>query len=120
MPTLSASDYTTFVKNKAASLAYANNKVPTTIQTSAQPFATQSALNAVLTASQASLVTLSTSTTQPYTKLGRVVPYPGYGRVNNPKNLSTVSTSGAGTTPLAPRSAVRLFSPPPPGRPHVA
>ena len=119
MPSLSASDYTNLVKVQAASLAYQNNRVPTTIQTSAQPFATQAAISAILTASQASLVTLSTKTTQPYTKLGRVVPYPGYGRVNNPKNLSTVSTSGAGTTPLAPRSAVRLFSPPPPGRAHV-
>ena len=37
MPTLSASDYTNFVKLKAANAAYTNGRVPTTIQTSAQP-----------------------------------------------------------------------------------
>lgn len=118
MPSLSASDYTNFVKVQAASLAYQNNRVPTTIQTSAQPFATQAAISAILTASQASLVTLSTKTTQPYTKLGRVVPYPGYGRVNNPKNLSTVSTSGTDNFPFA-RNSRNLGAPPPPGRAHV-
>ena len=46
MPTLSASDYTNFVKLKAANAAYTNGRVPTTIQTSDQPYATVSVLNA--------------------------------------------------------------------------
>jgi len=120
MPTLSASDYTTFIKNQAAALAYQNGKVPTTIQTSNQPFATRTPLYAQLLAGQAALSVTPSNTTLSQTAYGRVVPYKGRGYVNHPKNLSTVSTSGAGTTPLAPGSAVRLFSPPPPGRPHVA
>uniref|UniRef100_A0A6C0JFQ6 Uncharacterized protein n=1 Tax=viral metagenome TaxID=1070528 RepID=A0A6C0JFQ6_9ZZZZ len=120
MPTLSASDYTTFVKNKAASLAYANNKVPKTIQTSDQPFATQSALNAQLLASQASLTVTPMQTTLISTALGRVRPYNGYGRVNNPRLPSTVSTSGQGGNMRYVQGSVNTGSPPPLGRPHVA
>jgi hypothetical protein len=120
MPTLSASDYTTFVKNKAAALAYASNKVPTTIQTSAQPFATQSALNAQLLASQASLTVTPRQTTLISTALGRVRPYTGYGRVNNPRLSSTVSTSGQGGNMKYIPGSVNVGSPPPMGRPHVA
>jgi len=70
MPNLSASDYTSFIKAQAASLAYQNGKVPNRIQTSAQPFATQSVLNAQLLASKAAyLVTPPTTvvTTNPTT-----------------------------------------------------
>ena len=56
MPTLSASDYTSFIKAQAASLAYRNSAIPNTIQTSSQPYAIQSVLNAQLLASQASYV----------------------------------------------------------------
>lgn len=56
MPTLSASDYTSFIKAQAASQAYRNGAVPTKIQTSDQPFAIQSALNAQLLTSQAAYV----------------------------------------------------------------
>jgi hypothetical protein len=56
MPTLSASDYTTFIKAQAASQSYRNGAVPTKIQTSDQPFATQSVLNAQLLTSQAAYV----------------------------------------------------------------
>ena len=56
MPTLSASDYTSFIKAQAASLAYQNGKIPSRIQTSAQPFTNQSVLNATLLASQAAYV----------------------------------------------------------------
>ena len=119
MPTLSASDYTNFVKLKAANAAYTNGRVPTTIQTSAQPYATSSVLNAQLFASQASLVITPRQTTLVSTALGRVRPYTGYGRVNNPKNLSTVSTSGAATLPYAPNSK-NVGAPPPLPRPHVA
>ena len=120
MPTLSASDYTTFVKNKAASLAYASNRVPTTIQTSAQPFATQSVLNAQLLASQASLTVTPRQTTLISTALGRVRPYTGYGNVNHPDTLSTVSTSGQGGNMKYVPGSVNVGSPPPKGRPHVA
>ena len=120
MPTLSASEYTTFVKNKAASLAYANSRVPTTIQTSAQPFATQSALNAQLLTSQASLTVTPGQTALVSTALGRVRPYTGYGYVNHPDTLSTVSTSGQGGNMKYIPGSVNTGSPPPLGRPHVA
>jgi len=56
MPTLSASDYTNYVKAQAASLAYQNGRVPLPIQRVSQPYATQSVLNAQLLASQAAYV----------------------------------------------------------------
>jgi hypothetical protein len=56
MPTLSASDYTNYVKAQAASLAYRNGAVPVPIQRVSQPYATQSVLNAQLLASQAAYV----------------------------------------------------------------
>jgi hypothetical protein len=119
MPTLSASDYTNFVKVKAASLSYQNNKVPIQIQRTAQPFATQSVLNAQLLASQASLVDSPKKTTLSSTALGRVVPWAGRGRVNNPKNLATVSTSGQGGNGLYTAGSVNIGAPPLMGRPHV-
>ena len=120
MPTLSASDYTTFVKNKAASLAYQKNQVPVQIQRTAQPFATQSVLNAQLLASQASLVATPLKTTLSSTALGRVRPYAGYGNVNHPDALSTVSTSGQGGNMRYIPGSVNIGSPPPKARPHVA
>ena len=120
MPTLSASEYTTFVKNKAASLAYASNKVPIQIQRTYQPFATQSALNAQLLTSQASLVVTPMQSALVSTALGRVRPYTGYGRVNNPRLPSTVSTSGQGGNMRYIPGSVNIGSPPPKGRPHVA
>ena len=120
MPTLSASDYTNFVKLKAANAAYTNGRVPTTIQTSAQPYATSSVLNAQLFASQASLVITPRQTTLISTALGRVRPYTGYGRVNNPKNLSLVSTSGQGGNMKYVPGSVDTGRPPPMGRPSVA
>jgi len=56
MPTLSASDYTSFIKAQAASQAYRNGAIPIQIQTRDQPFATQSVLNAQLLTSQAAYV----------------------------------------------------------------
>jgi len=56
MPTLSASDYTSFIKAQAASQAYRNGSVPIAIQTRYQPFPTQSILNAQLLTSQAAYV----------------------------------------------------------------
>jgi hypothetical protein len=56
MPTLSASDYTSFIKAQAASQAYRNGAVPIPIQTRDQPFLNQSTLNAQLLTSQAAYV----------------------------------------------------------------
>ena len=95
MPTLSASDYTAFVKAQAASLAYRNGAIPKTIQTSAQPFSVQSALNARLLASQAALVV--TPSNSAVIGTARVRPYDGKGPVNNPSALSTVHNSTSTT-----------------------
>lgn len=56
MPTLSASDYTNFIKAQAASYAYRDGLFPNGIQTSAQPYLNKSVLNAQLLASQAAYV----------------------------------------------------------------
>jgi hypothetical protein len=95
MPTLSASDYTAFIKAQAASLAYRNGAIPKTIQTGAQPFAIPSVLNARLLASQAALVV--TPGNAAITGTARVRPHTGKGPVNNPKSLSTVHTSTSTT-----------------------
>ena len=119
MPTLSASDYTNFVKLKAANAAYTNGKVPIQIQRTDQPYATASVLNAQLFASQASLVVTPQQTTLSSTALGRVRPYTGYGNVNKPKNLSIVSTSGQGGNMKYAPNSVNTGAPPPKGRPSV-
>jgi len=62
MPTISASDYTSFVKAQAASLAYRDGLFPTGKQTSAQPYLNKSILNAQLLASQASYLAASPDT----------------------------------------------------------
>ena len=93
MPTLSASDYTAFVKAQAASLAYQNGAIPRTIQTSAQPYAIQSVLNARLLASQASTLVSRTV----INGNARIRPFVGTGNVNNPKNLSTTHASTSTT-----------------------
>lgn len=56
MPTLSASDYTTFIKMQAASQSYRNGAIPKKIQTSDQVVPMQSIMNAQLLASQAAYV----------------------------------------------------------------
>jgi len=72
MPNLSASDYTNFIKLQAAQQAYANNKIPQTVQRTAQPVPTQSILSAQLLASQASF--LVTPKKSALTSVTRVVP----------------------------------------------
>jgi hypothetical protein len=95
MPNISASDYTAFVKARAASLAYQNGAVPKTIQTSAQPYAIQSVLNSQLLASQAAAIVTprNAAVTAVNGVIPRVRPFIGKGPVNNPKNLSTVHNS---------------------------
>lgn len=72
MPTLSASDYTNFVKLQAAQPAYASGAIPRTIQRTAQPVPTVSILNAQLLASQASFVVNPKKST--LTSITRVAP----------------------------------------------
>ena len=92
MPNLSASDYTSFIKAQAASQAYRNGVIPNKIQTSDQPFATQSVLNAQLLGSQAAFVVKQGSST--LQNNASVRPFVGYGNVNNPKSLVTLTQSG--------------------------
>jgi hypothetical protein len=92
MPNLSASDYTSFIKAQAASQSYRNGVVPIPIQTRDQPFASQSVLNAQLLASQAAYTVKPSAST--VLNNARVRPFVGYGNVNNPKSLVTLSQSG--------------------------
>ena len=62
MPTLSASDYTNFIKVQAAAQSYRNGAIPKKIQTSDQVVPLQSILNAQLLASQAAYVSASPDT----------------------------------------------------------
>lgn len=94
MPTLSASDYTRFLKLKSAATSYQNGQVPKAVQTTAQVVPVVSILNAEVQASQAAFVTGQRGT-----------PIVGNARVqgrqvpqfrSNPEALSTLSwTSGA-------------------------
>lgn len=56
MPTLSASDYTRYLKLKSAAASYQNGQVPKSIQTTAQVVPVASILNAEVLASQAAFV----------------------------------------------------------------
>jgi hypothetical protein len=100
MPNISASDYTTFVKLQAASLAYQNGKIPVPIQRVYQPVPSQSILNAQLLASQAAGLVTPRNATIVLTNgvLQRVRPYAGKGNVNNPDALSTVSGYAVGSS----------------------
>jgi hypothetical protein len=122
MPTLSASDYTTFIKLKAANAAYQNGNIPKQIQRTYQPYPTISIMNAQLLASQASLAVTPGFTTLVSTAYGRVRPWGGYGNVNNPRNLSTVTTltGGPGVNGMVAGSINLGTKAPPLGRPHVA
>lgn len=93
--TMSSSDYTSFLKAQAASQSYRSGTIPNTIQTSAQPFATQSVLNAQLLTSRAAFAVNPTKAS--ITGRGSVQPYNGVGYVNQPKKLSTVHLSTSTT-----------------------
>lgn len=62
MPTLSASEYTRYLKLKSAATSYQNGAVPKTIQTSDQVVPVASILTAEVLASQAAFVTNPTVT----------------------------------------------------------
>jgi hypothetical protein len=88
MPTLSASEYTTFRRLQAASVAYQNGRTPSDRHTSAQPVQNISVLNAQLLASQASaVITPGNSVVSP--ALARVRPTVR-GTLNHPSALSKV------------------------------
>jgi hypothetical protein len=95
MPTLSASDYTQFLKYKAAAVAYQNGTAPRRIQTTDQVVPTPSMLNTIIRTSQASLVVTPTeSRLVGNARVQAVQPE----RTNNPNALSTVSYGGVGPT----------------------
>ena len=88
MPNISASDYTTFLKYKAA----AASPIQQAVQTRTNATLSQSVLNANVLASQAAfIVTPSVTNIRGNARVQAVPP----NRVNNPEALSTVSwTSG--------------------------
>jgi hypothetical protein len=87
MPTLSASDYTTYLKFKAA----AASPIQPNIQTRDNVSVSQTVINANILASQAAfVVTPSVTTIQGNARIRPVQP----DRTNNPNALSTVAGSG--------------------------
>ena len=87
MPTLSASDYTTFLKFKAA----AASPIRPDIQTRTNATLTQSVINTNVLASQAAfVVTPTVSTIRGNVRVQPVQP----STTNNPNALSTVAGSG--------------------------
>jgi hypothetical protein len=102
MPNLSASDYTTYLKYKAAALAYNNNTVPRAIQTVDQVSPNISIINSMVKTSQASYVTNPTITN--LSGLARVAPMPP-NNVNHPQAKSSLSYAGMGPVPSLPASA---------------
>ena len=95
MPTLSASDYTQFLKYKAAATAYTSGQAPRKIQTTDQIVPTPSMLNTIIRTSQASLVvTPSESSLVGNARVVAVQPE----RSNNPNALSTIAYGGVGPT----------------------
>lgn len=92
MPTLSASDYTNYLKYKTAAVAYTSGNAPRTIQTVDQVAPTMNVINSIVKTSQAAYVVNPQQTN--LTGLNYVrAPVPQ--RTNNPKNLSTVSWSSS-------------------------
>ena len=96
MPTLSASDYTQFLKYKAAATAYQNGNAPRKIQTTDQVVPTPSMLNTIIRTSQASLVVTPSETN--LRGNARVQAVPQVNSRNNPDALSTIAHGGVGPT----------------------
>ena len=89
MPTLSASDYTKYIKYQAAQQSYQNGAVPRPIQTVDQAAPTVSIINSYLKTSQAAYVINANKTTLTGLNYVRAMPP---NNVNHPSALSTVST----------------------------
>lgn len=96
MPNISASDYTQFLKYKAAAAAYQGSQVPRPIGTVEQPVLNKSILNAVIKTSEASYRVTPTITS--ITGLNYVRPMPP-NNVNHPKALSSQTYAGMGPAP---------------------
>ena len=92
MPTLSASDYTRYLKLKSAAASYQNGRVPKTVQTTDQVVPVASILNAEVLASQAAFVTNRTVTN--IVGNARVVGPQVVQTRSNPDARSTVSYAG--------------------------
>jgi len=91
MPTLSASDYTTYLKLKTAATAYQSGNAPRKIQTVDQAAPLVSILNANIYTSQASFVTTPALTqVRNNARVQGVQP----SRSNNPNALSTLGYAG--------------------------
>jgi len=96
MPNLSASDYTQFLKYKAAATAYNSTQVPRAIGTVDQVVPNKSILNAVIKTSEASFRVTPTVTN--ITGLASVRPMPP-NNVNHPYALSSQTYAGMGPAP---------------------
>ena len=94
MPTLSASDYTQYLKYKAAAQSYTNGP-PRMIQTVDQAAPNINIVNSYLKTSQAAFVVDKSQTN--LTSLASVRGQPP-NNVNNPNALSSLSYSTGGTT----------------------
>ena len=92
MPTLSASEYTRYLKLKSAATSYANGAVPKAIQTTNQVVPVASILNAEVLASQAAFVTNRTVTN--IVGNARVVPPQVVQTRANSEARSTLSYAG--------------------------
>ena len=91
MPTLSASDYTTYLKLKTAAAAYQSGNAPKMIQTVDQVAPLVSVINANVFTSQASYLLNPTLTqVQNNARVQGVQP----SRSNNPNALSTLGYAG--------------------------
>ena len=96
MPNLSASDYTQFLKYKAAAAAYQGSQVPRAIGTVEQVVPNKSILNSVIKTSEASFRVTPTITS--ITGLNYVRPMPP-NNVNHPYALSSQTYAGMGPAP---------------------
>jgi hypothetical protein len=94
MPTLSASDYTRYIKLRSAANSYQNGQVPKTVQTTNQPVPVVSILNAEILASQAAFVT--TPATSSVTRLAATVSAVSTTTVTDART-DIISSAGAGT-----------------------
>ena len=92
MPTLSASEYTRYLKLKSAATSYADGTVPSRIQTRDQVVPVASILFAEVLASQAAFVTNRQVTT--LTGTARVQGQQVVQTRSNPDALSTLSFAG--------------------------
>jgi hypothetical protein len=110
MPTLSASDYTRYLKMKTAATSYQNGRVPTLIQTRDQVVPVVSILNAEVLASQAAYVINPQGTT--IVRNARVVPVPVPQFRSTPDAKSTLSWTSGTSGSVSSLGSSRLQRPP--------